>query len=179
MTLPIHTARLVLRRFTHGDVPDVLEFVAHPSVAKIVSERLPATVEGVRNYIDRQNAYQPFEKAKVFEIAIARKADGKVIGLLGFIRRDHRQGEIGWVLGVEHRGQGYATEAASALIDYGFNTLGVHRIHADTNSDNLASRRLMERLGMRQEALLRDAVYEDGQWLGRCIYGILEDEWRE
>jgi RimJ/RimL family protein N-acetyltransferase len=64
-------------------------------------------------------------------------------------------------------------------VDYGFNALDLHRIHADTNSDNLASWRVMERLGMRREAVLRDAVYEDGNWLDRYIYGLLADEWRE
>jgi RimJ/RimL family protein N-acetyltransferase len=179
MTLPIVTERLVLRRYTHDDLPDVLGFASQPSVARVTSERIQATEEGIRKYIDLQNSYQPFEEDQVFELAIERKEDGKVIGLLGLIRRGHEQGEIGWALGVEHRVQGYATEAARALMDYGFNSLGLHRIHADTNSDNPASWRVMERLGMRREAVLRDSVYENGQWLDRYIYGMLVDEWRE
>jgi RimJ/RimL family protein N-acetyltransferase len=179
MTLPIVTERLVLRRYTHDDIPDVLRFVSQPSLAGVTSKRIQATEEGVRKYIDLQNSYQPFEKDKVFELAVERKEDGKVIGLLGLICQDHRQGEIGWALGVEYRGQGYATEAARALMDYGFNSLGLHRIHADTSSDNLASWRIMERLGMRQEALLRGSVYEEGKWVDRYIYGMLADEWRD
>ena len=179
MTLPIVTERLVLRRFTHDDIPDVPRFVSQPSLAGVTSKHIQATEEGVRKYIDLQNSYQPFEKDKVFELAVERKEDGKVIGLVGLICRDHRQGEIGWALGVEHRGQGYATEAARALMDYGFNSLGLHRIYADTSSDNLASWRVMERLGMRREALLRGSVYEEGKWLDKYIYGMLADEWRD
>ena len=179
MTLPIVTERLVLRRYTYDDVPDVLGFASQPSVAKVTSERIKATDAGVRKYIDLQNSYQPFEKDQVFELAVERKADGKVIGLLGMICRDHRQGEIGWALGVEYRGQGYATEAARGLMDYGFNSLGLHRIHADTGCDNRASWRIMERLGMRREALLRGSVYEQGKWVDRYIYGMLADEWRD
>ncbi len=179
MTFPIVTERLVLRRFTHDDIADVLGFVSQPSVAKVTSERIPATEEGVRRYIDLQNSYQPFEKDQVFELAVERKEDGKVIGLLGLICGDHGQGEMGWVLGVEYRGQGYATEAASALMDYGFHSLGLHRIHADTGTDNPASWRMMERLGMRREGLLRGAVYEEGKWVDRYVYGILTDEWRD
>jgi RimJ/RimL family protein N-acetyltransferase len=148
-------------------------------VAKVTSKSIPATEEGVRKYIDLQNSYQPFEKDKVFELAIERKEDGKVMGLLGMICQDHRQGEMGWALGVEYRGQGYATEAAKALMDYGFNTLGLHRIHADTSTDNLDSWRMMERLGMRREGLLRGAVYEEGKWVDRYVYGMLADEWRD
>jgi ribosomal-protein-alanine N-acetyltransferase len=179
MTLPIVTERLVLRRYTHDDIPDVLGFASHPSVAKIISKGIPATEEVVRNYIDLQNSYQPFEKDKVFEVAIERREDGKVIGLVGLICQDYQQGEMGWALGVDYRGQGYATEAARALMDYGFRSLALHRIHADTSTDNVASLRIMERLGMRREGLLRGAVYEEGHWVDRYVYGILADEWRD
>ena len=179
MTLPIVTERLVIRRFTHDDIPDVLELVSQPSVAKVTSGRIQATEEGVRKYIDLQNSYQPFARDQVFELAIERKADGKVIGFVGFICQDHGQGEMGWGLGVAHRGQGYATEAAKAVMGYGFHSLGLHRIHADTTTDNLASCRVMERLGMRQEGLLRGAVYEEGKWADRYVYGILADEWTD
>lgn len=179
MTLPIVTERLVLRRYRHDDLPDLLSLASRPEVAKVLSGRLPATEEGVRSYIDLQNSYQPFEQDKVFELAVEQEEDGRVIGLVGLIRRDYRQGEIGWALAAEYRGQGYATEAARALMDYGFTRLDLHRIHADTNSDNRASRRVMERLGMIQEAQLREAVYVEGNWLDRCIYGRLVDEWRE
>jgi RimJ/RimL family protein N-acetyltransferase len=179
MTLPIVTERLVIRRYTHDDIPDVLGLASHPSFARLISENIQATEEEIRKYIDLQNSYQPFEKDKVFELAVERKEDGKVIGLLGMICQDHRQGEMGWGLGVEHRGQGYATEAARALMDYGFNSLGLHRIHADTSTDNLASWRVMERLGMRREALLRGSVYEEGKWSDRYVYGMLADEWRD
>ena len=177
--LPIVTERLVLRRYTHDDIPDVLGFASQPSVAGVTSRRIPATEEGVRKYIDLQNSYQPFEEDKVFELAIERKEDGKVIGLLGLIHQDGGQGEVGWALGVEYRGQGYATEAARALMDYGFKSLGLHRIHADTSTENPASWRIMERLGMRREGLLRGAVYEEGEWVDRYVYGVLADEWSD
>ncbi len=179
MTLPIVTERLVLRRYTHDDIRDVLRLAIQPSVARVTSKRIKATRGGVRKYIDLQNSYQPFEKDKVFELAIERKEDGKVIGLLGVICQDQGQGEMGWALGVEYRGQGYATEAIRALMDYGFSSLGLHRIHADTSTDNLASCRIMERLGMRREGLLRGAVYEGGKWVDRYVYAMLADEWRD
>ena len=177
MSLPVVTERLVLRRYTPNDVPDVLGLASHPSFAWLISKNTQVTEEVVRKYIDRQISYQAFEKEEVFELAVERKEDGRVIGLVGMIRRDHRQAEVGWGLGVEYRCQGYATEAARALMDYGFSSLGLHRIYADTDSDNIASWKVMERLGMRQEGLLRGAVYKEGKWVDRCIYGVLADEW--
>ena len=178
MTLPIVTQRLVLRRFAREDQADLLALAAQPEVAKILSGRLPASEEGVREYVDLQNSYESFERDKVFELAVERTEDGRVIGLVGLIHRGHRQGEVGWALAAEYRGQGYATEAAGALIDYGFASLGLHRIHADTNSDNVASLRVMERLGMSREAQLREAVCSGGEWVDRVICGILAGEWR-
>ena len=101
----------------------------------------------------------------------------KVIGLLSLICKKHEQGEIGWGVGIDHRGQGFATEAARALMTYGFTSLGLHRIYATTSSANPGSRRVMERLGMRREARLREAEFRNGKWLDTLIYGILVDEW--
>ena len=176
MTLPILTDRLVLRRFTSDDVPDILTFISRPSVARIVRE-IEATESGVRKYIEMQNSIEPFEQDQWCGLAVARKEVGRVMGLVSLVCKDHRQGQCGWALGIEYRGQGYATEVASGLISYGFAVLGLHRISADTTSTNPASWRVMERLGMRREAHLKEAEYRDGEWIDYFIYGILADEW--
>jgi ribosomal-protein-alanine N-acetyltransferase len=176
MSLPITTARLVLRRFSHQDIGDVVELVSHPSVGRETPE-IEATESGARKYIDFQNRLEPFQQGKCFDLAIERQVDGKVIGLLSIVCQRHRQGEIGYALGIAHRGQGYATEAAGALAAYGFDTLQLHRIFATTNSDNNASWRVMERLGMRREGCLREAAWRDERWWDKFIYAILAHEW--
>ena len=176
MTLPIVTKRLILRQFAEGDALDLLECVSHPSVAGAAPE-IEASEAGVKKHIEIQSAMTPFEEDQCFDLALERKEDGKVIGLVTLVQRKHRKGEIGWALGVDHRGKGYATEAASALMTYCFQVLDLHRIEARTNSGNTRSWRLMERLGMVQEARLRDAVSRDGKWLDTLIYGTLGREW--
>jgi RimJ/RimL family protein N-acetyltransferase len=175
--LPITTERLILRRYTHDDIPDLLRVVSHSSVARVTTE-ITATEPGVRAYIDLQNSYQPFEQDKCFDLAIERKKDGRVMGLLSLVHKQDQQAEIGWALGTEFRGQGYVTEAASALVTYGFASLGLHRIQAVTSSTNTGSRGVMERLGMRQEARLRETTFTDGEWLDSLIYGLLVSEWQ-
>ncbi len=177
MTLPITTTRLILRRYTPDDAPDILAFASHPSVTRIALD-FKVTAEGVREYIQRQNSYQPFEKGKCFDLAIELKKERKVIGLLGFIHREHQRAEIGYALGVGYRGQGLMTEAAEALVAYAFDTLGLHKVEADTSSANPGSWRIMERLGMRREGCLREAEFSDGAWTDKLIYGILADEWK-
>jgi diamine N-acetyltransferase len=177
VTLPITTERLTLRRFTYRDAEDLLRFASHPSVERIVVE-LEATEAGVRKYIDLKNSYRPFELGKCFDLAIERKDDGRVLGILSLICRDHGQAQIGWALAIDCRGHGYATEAAEALMAYGFHSLGLHRIWADTSTANQASRRLMERLGMRQEGHLREAEFRNGEYIDTLIYGLRAGEWQ-
>ena len=177
MTLPIITKRLVLRRFKYEDLDDILAFHSHPSVRQATAGTLTPTQEGVRDYIKTQLSYRDFEPEVVFDLAIEQKRDRKVIGLLTLITKEHRQGEIGWALGIEHRGQGYATEGAAALLAYGFQALGLHRIQAETSRENEPSWKVMERLGMVREACLRDAIFREGQHQDKLIYGCLADDY--
>lgn len=176
MTVRIPTERLILRPFRLGDVEDMLEFLSHPSVAR-VTPNIEATESGLRDYVALQHSYKPFELSKCYDLGVERRADGKVLGLLSMVTLAHRQGEIGWGLGVDHRGQGYATEGACALITYCFRILQYHRIYAITTDKNASSWCVMERLGMRQEARLQDAEFRDGKWLNRLIYAVLAREW--
>jgi RimJ/RimL family protein N-acetyltransferase len=176
MTLPILTERLVLRRFTYNDIQDVIKVVSHPSVAGITTH-IKARESVVKKYIDKQRSYQPFEKGKYYDLAIERKKDGKVMGLLGLMCEDHKQGLIGWALGVDYRGNGYVTEGARALVTYGFSELGLHRIYAKTSNINTASWRVMERVGMRKEAHLREAEFRNGGWIDALVYAVLAGEW--
>lgn len=176
MTLPIITNRLILRRFAYNDIQDIIEFVSHPSVARITTN-IVASESKVREYIDKKNSFQPFEKNKQFDLAIEKKEDGKVIGLLSFVCEDHKQGALGWSLGVDYRGNGYVTEGARALMTYGFSELDLHRIYAKTSSINTASWKVMERVGMRKEAHFHEGEFRDGEWIDVLIYGILSEEW--
>ncbi len=173
MPLPIHTQRLVLRNLAYEDVSALLEIVSHPSVARITTN-IEASEGSVRKYIDLQNSYQPFEKDRYYDLGVERTKDGRLVGLIGLMCQDHRQGLIGWALGIDERGNGYATEAASALIAFGFSELGLHRIYAVTSSVNRASWRVMERAGMRKEAQLREAEFREGEWIDTLIYAILQ-----
>lgn len=176
MSLPVWTERLVLRRFTIEDERDLLALVVHPSFSSVVPEMAP-TEAGVRRYIERQLEYQAFEPERVFDLAIERKADHRVIGLLTLVRRE-RTGAAGWALGVDYRRQGYAVEAASALLDYAFGPLGLERVEAETAVQNEASWRLMERLGMGREACLRAGTIADGRPADSYRYAIRPREWR-
>jgi RimJ/RimL family protein N-acetyltransferase len=135
------------------------------------------TEAGIRRYLERQISFQPFERDQVFDLAVERKEDGRLIGLLTLVCKEDGQAAMGWALGVEYRGRGYATEAGRALMSYAFAVLGLHRIEAETSSGNAPSWRLAQRLGMRRELHLRQATVRDGQWQDSYVYGMLSGEW--
>ena len=176
MTLPINTKRLLLRRFTPADLPDLLEFVAHPSVANEVQEMGTSEAQ-IADYIEMQNSFQPFEPHKVFDLGIERKGDRKLIGIVTTIVKHHRKAEIGYGLGIDYRRRGYATEAARALVDTCFSELNMHRVQAISSSGNPTSIAVIERLGLKLEGRLREANHRDGQWYDLLYYGVLKHEW--
>ena len=177
MSLPIETDCLLLRKFTVNDIDDIIALVSHPSVAG-VGNKIKASTPDVKKHIERQNALQLFELDKCFDLGIELKRENKIIGFVGLIRKNHKQGEIGWALHIGYRGKGYAAEAARALITYGFEKLRLHRIFADTSNANVSSVKVMERLGMRREGHYRESELLDGQWRDVLVYAILADEWR-
>jgi RimJ/RimL family protein N-acetyltransferase len=178
MSLPIETSRLLLRRYRSTDMADIVRYSSHPSIARLINWSEPdgnVTDRSVRKFIEAQGRVHPGDSAWM-DLAIALKMDDRVIGSIGIICREHRQGQIGWALAVEHRGRGLATEAAAAMIDYGFRELGCHRIYAMTTNWNERSWRLMERVGMRREACFRESEFADGAWRDGLIYAILESD---
>ena len=174
--LPILTPRLCLRNLNHKDIPDILDILTHPSVARILT--MKADELSVKEYIDKQNSYLPFQEEKYYDLAVEYKEEGKVIGLIGILCKPHHQGAVGWSIGMDYQRKGFALEGARALMTFAFRTLGLHRIYAITSNINTPSWKLMERLGMRREAHLRETELRDGQWIDQFIYAILKNEWQ-
>jgi RimJ/RimL family protein N-acetyltransferase len=113
-------------------------------------------------------------------LAACLPESGAVIGdiSLNLVSRVHRQGEIGFVIHPDHQGRGYATEACSALMRLGFAELGLHRIIGRADARNIGSARVMEHLGMRKEAYLRENEFIKDEWTDEVMYAILAAEWQ-
>ena len=92
---------------------------------------------------------------------------------------ESRQGDLGFMLHPDHQGHGYATEAASAMLEFAFGSYDLHRVSASVEPRNAASVRVLERLGMRKEAHLLENDWVKGDWSSEAIYAILAREWRE
>jgi RimJ/RimL family protein N-acetyltransferase len=177
---PIRTERLSLRPFTRGDVDAVYAYRSRPDVCRFLFDE-PMSRESCAETVQLRIGQQMFEEeGDRIVLAVDRASDDALVGEVSIIWRsaDARQAELGYIFHPEVHGQGYATEAGRALLDLGFEGARLHRIFARCDARNVASARVMERLGMRREAHFRGHTLVKGRWDEEFIYAILEDVWR-
>jgi len=151
----LDTPRLCLRELTHSDAPFILTLLNDPGWLSFIGDRQVRTLDAARDYIDRA-VMAMYERVGHGLWLVTRKPDDEPLGICGLIARDGLADvDLGYALLEAHRGRGYAYEAACASLRYAREVLGLERIVAITRSDNLASRRLLSRLGMTFETTLR------------------------
>jgi [ribosomal protein S5]-alanine N-acetyltransferase len=175
----LETERLVLRELEESDAPATNVWERDPEVVRYQSNDV-CDVEQSLAYIRRIRDESAARPRRVFELGIARREDGVLVGRCGFaIRRpEHGEAEIWFVLRRDAWGRGYAREAMRALLGFAFESLGLHRVYGDCDPRNAASARLMETLGMRREAHLRENWWLKGEWCDSWIYGMLDRDFR-
>lgn len=174
----LRTKRLILREFqaddwkpthTYQNDPRYLRFYDRDGMSPADTQALIAAFLGFEAERPRRNT----------QLAILLASTGELIGNVGVRREspDHPVADMGYELAPKHWGHGYATEAARAMRDWAFGDEGLARLHAHCIADNDASARVLEKLGMRREGLLRDHVFQKGRFWDVLLYGILRDEW--
>lgn len=168
--------RLTLREFRTDDLDASMAVVGDPDVTRTLSfDARSRNDQAVRLAQDITRAQA--QPRPDYYLAIANSADL----LVGFIRiglgRDN-SGELGYAIRREDWGKGYATEAATLMLTFGFDTLHLHRIQAACGPDNHASQRLLARLAFTPEGGIRDHVFTNGGWRDSLLYSILDHEWR-
>lgn len=177
---PLETARLQLRPFSPGDLEELYAFHSLPEVARFLYWEA-RDLEQVRQVLDAKMGQTALEdEGQVLALGVVLRETGVVVGevSLQWLSRRHRQGEIGFVFHPGYQGRGLATEAAEVVLGLGFDGLGLHRVIGRCDALNLPSARLMERLGMRQEAhFVHNEIFK-GAWGDELVYAMLEDEWR-
>lgn len=175
----LETKRLFLREFTETDWPAVLAYQNDPRYLRYYhwTERTAGDVQAfLQMFLD----YQKERPRKNFQLAMVLKEHGQLIGNCGVRMNDAdlREANIGYELASQHWDKGYATEAASEILRFGFTDLGMHRIWAMTIAENVGSARVLEKLGMRLEAHEREKEWIKDRWCDRLTYAILDHEWR-
>ena len=174
----LETTRLILRPFAATDAPDVQRLAGAPEVADTtLNLPHPYMVSDAEQWISSHADRLAFGSSVAY--AVTRRTDGVVLGAISLMEisaRD-RRAELGYWLGVPFWNQGYMTEAADALVDYGFSQLNLNKITAAHFGRNLASGRVMQKIGMRQEGMQRRHVCKNGIFEDSVLYGLLAEEW--
>lgn len=178
MAIPtLETERLLLRAFALEDASRLKELAGAREVAS-TTLTIPHPYEnGVAEaWIESQA--EAWEKGKRLSLAVTAGQEG-LVGAMGLhVVLEHRRAELGYWIGVPYWGRGYATEAARAVMDYGFGALGLHRIVARHFPRNPASGRVLAKLGMVPEGRMREHVIRWDRFEDLDCWGILESEWR-
>jgi [ribosomal protein S5]-alanine N-acetyltransferase len=112
--------------------------------------------------------------------AIVETSNGKLAGVVSLmqIHREHRRAELGYWIAVDRWNKGFATEASASILDFGFQSLGLHRIESTHFVRNPASGKVMQKLGMTQEGIARDSAVKWDHFESLVRYAILEPEWK-
>jgi RimJ/RimL family protein N-acetyltransferase len=175
----IETERLLLRPFRESDLDDLHAMRSLPEVVRYLYGEVRSREECEEMLAERLTQTSVAAEGDGLSLAVERREDGHVIGDLSLWLRnaEHRQGEIGFVFHPDAQGQGYAREAATALLSVAFGELGLHRVFGRTDGRNEASTALMRRLGMRQEAHFRENEIFKGAWGDELVFAVLEGEW--
>ena len=174
MTEPmeLRTERLLLRPYRLADVDDVFEYAREPEFARYIMD-VPCTRRNAEEFVARY-VLTSWDTNPAFAI----EYDSKVVGEVALrIRQPDEIAELGYNITRAHWGKGLGPEAARAVVDCGFTTYELAKVYATANLCNVQSQRVMEKLGMTREAVLRSHAKLRGELVDEVYYGILREDW--
>lgn len=176
--MQLETDRLILREFVEEDWKEVLAYQSDPLYLRYYhwSDRSPGHV---RAFVQMFLEFQKEQPRTKFQLATVLKENDQLIGNCGIRinNQELREANIGYELSSQFWGQGLATEAAQAILRFGFEELGMHRIYATTLAANIGSAKVLAKLGMRLEARELEKEFIKGRWYDSLSFAILDREW--
>ena len=175
----LETERMLLRRLSVSDAEDMFSYASLEITSRYLTWSPHPDVYYTYNYLRRIE--EQYRRGAFFDWAVVDRMDGHMIGTAGFtsFRAASDVGEIGYVLHPDYWGRGLAPEAVRALLQFGFDNLQLHRIEAMFIEGNTASRRVMEKVGMKFEGWHRESMLIKGEYrtIGECA--LLQQEYRK
>lgn len=174
----LYTERLILRPYTIWDADDLQKIINDKDIAStMMTIPYPYTLEDAIEWLSQRD--EKFEETGSPEFAITHR-DEYFIGGLGLrINKEHKNAEIGYWIGKSYWGKGYCTEAARAVVKYGFEVLKLNRVYATHMTRNPASGRVMQKIGMKHEGHLRQHRKKLDKFEDMELYGILRIDYLE
>jgi RimJ/RimL family protein N-acetyltransferase len=174
----LETERLVLRPFRAEDAAEVARLCNDEAIGRYIPTLpFPYPLEAAVSWLTTHQ--EKADNGKEIILAITRKTDGGLLGAFGLILTpEHKRAEIGYWLRRDEWGKDYMTEAAKAMVGYGFNKLGLDVVTCHHLQPNTGSGRVMQKLGMKYEGCRRKFYFHRGQHFDIVLYSILKDEFK-
>jgi ribosomal-protein-alanine N-acetyltransferase len=171
------TERLILRKMVLEDAQDLFEYASDPEVTEFVVWKTHTSIEDSLGYL--RFKIEQYERKSVSEWGIVLKENKKFIGTCGFIMWDtsSSRAEIGYALSRKYWNRGLMTEAIREVLDFGFRKMGLNRIEARCMLGNDASEKVMKKVGMKYEGILREQMFVKGTFKDLKIYSILRSDY--
>jgi ribosomal-protein-alanine N-acetyltransferase len=174
----LETERLLLRKLRTTDARDMFEYASDQEVARYTTWEAHTTVDDSAQFIEIIRAVYANESPSNWTWGVELKDTGKVIGTFAIWGwPQHARAEVGYAVGRAYWGRGLVTEAVREVLKFAFDTLGLNRIEARCVPENIGSARVMEKVGMTFEGLLREQMFIKGRFDDMKIYSILRREY--
>jgi ribosomal-protein-alanine N-acetyltransferase len=184
MTLPLYpdlptleSDRLMLRKMSLEDAPDLFEYASDSQVAQYTTWTPHKSLEDSQIFLN--SILAKYQNHESYDWGIIHKGDGKLIGTCGFVNwvSPHHHAEIGYALSRPYWGKGYMPEAVKAVLAFGFQKTNLNRIEGRCKLPNHSSARVLEKVGMKYEGILRQQMFSKGSFHDMKLYAILREDW--
>ena len=174
----LRTERLNLREIAQGDTEAIYAYQSNPCFLRYHPSSI-RTEEDVEGLVWQLIAWQRERPRFKFQLAIVLAKDNRLIGNCGIRKTAPSacEAELGYEIAPDHWGQGYATEAGRAMLSFAFRDLKLARVYASCVAENIASARVLEKLGMCQERRLRRQQWMKDRWWDELCYSLLAEDW--
>ncbi|NLM52496.1 MAG: GNAT family N-acetyltransferase [Firmicutes bacterium] len=178
-TPQLETERLILRKLTLQDADDIFAYGSDPEVSRFMTWETHQSIEETKSFINF--ILDKYEKDEAGEWGIVLKSTGKLIGSVGIPRYDlqNKSAEIGYVLSRKYWGQGIMPEAVSRVLQFAFEEMGLNRIESCHYVRNEKSGRVMQKVGMSFEGVVREKIFAKNKFWDVKQYAILRSDWEK
>jgi ribosomal-protein-alanine N-acetyltransferase len=176
----LETKRLVLRRMTLADAEFYLRHFSDPDIVELTAFDAPENIDKARQEL-LEFCIKPFEENKGIRWGIVLKGETELAGTIGYhqwVKAGGYHARVGYDLAAAYRRRGIMTEALMAVLRYGFEAMRLNKVEACTDSRNVASTGLLEKLGFHQDGVLRENTYYHGRFIDEVVFSLLASEWR-
>lgn len=171
LMVKINMNKVTIRKFDEDDIENKVRWINDSRNNEFLHYNIPLDIENTRKWFNNIK-----NNSNRYDMII--EYNNIPVGVIGIINIEKKKGEYYITLGEnDYKRKGISYEATKLILNYAFKTLGLEKIWLCVDEENIAARKLYEKVGFIQEGLLRKDIYFNGKMINRCMYGILRDEW--